>query len=131
MLGDGSAVTAVLDFGVIALVGDRRLDPLAAVAYLAPNITPTANPTDRALAREWLAERGLAELYEPARRWLAAFCLACQTRRGVSALELQDRLQLGSYETAWNMTRRMLAVQNALPEAGAKASAKAGTEAGA
>ena len=73
MLGDGSAVTAVLDFGVIALVGDRRLDPLAAVAYLAPNITPTANPTDRALAREWLAERGLAELYEPARRWLAAF----------------------------------------------------------
>ena len=73
MLAEGTAVTAVLDFGVIALVGDRRLDPLAAVAYLTSNITPTADDTDRALAQEWLAERGLAGLYEPARRWLAAF----------------------------------------------------------
>jgi hypothetical protein len=58
---------------VIALVGDRRLEPLAAVAYLHPNITPTASDADRALAQAWLAERNLVPLYEPARRWLAAF----------------------------------------------------------
>jgi transposase-like protein len=45
----------------------------------------------------------------PLNRWLAAFSLACHSRRGVSALELKERLSLGSYETAWNMARRMLA----------------------
>ena len=73
MLGEGEAITAVLDFGVVALVGDRRLDPLAAVAYLAPDITPAASDSDRAVADEWLAEADLAALYPPARRWLAAF----------------------------------------------------------
>ncbi len=73
MLAEGETITAVLDFGVVAIVGDRRLDPLAAAAYLNPWITPTAGEEDRTVAADWLAEQGLADLYEPARRWLAAF----------------------------------------------------------
>ena len=73
MLADASEITAVLDFGVVAICGDARLDPLSAAAYLSPLITPGAIATDDVVARHWLAERGLGELYEPARRWLAAF----------------------------------------------------------
>lgn len=73
MLSDGSSITAVLDFGVVALMGDRRLDPLAAAAYLDAAITPAATDADRAVAQSWLAEHHLAGLYQPARRWLAAF----------------------------------------------------------
>lgn len=73
MLGEGETITAVLDFGVVAIRGDRRLDPLTAAAYLNPWITPTATDEDRAVAAAWVAEQGLADLYEPARRWIAAF----------------------------------------------------------
>ncbi len=73
MLADGARVTAVLDFGVISLIGDRRLDPLAAVAYLDPEITPSATDADRAIAHEWLESRGLEPLFDTAYRWLAAF----------------------------------------------------------
>ena len=73
MLGEGDTITAVLDFGVVAICGDRRLDPLTAAAYLNPWITPTATDEDRAVAAAWVAEQGLAHLYEPARRWIAAF----------------------------------------------------------
>ncbi len=73
MLAEGESITAVIDFGTVSIAGDRRLDPLAAAAYLDPPITPTATHADRSVAQEWLAERGLDELYAPARRWLAAF----------------------------------------------------------
>jgi aminoglycoside phosphotransferase (APT) family kinase protein len=73
MLVEGGTVTAVLDFGTVSIVGDRRLDPLAAAAYLAPLITPTATDSDLSVAREWLAGRGLDDLYEAAQRWIAAF----------------------------------------------------------
>ncbi len=72
MLAKGEVITGVVDFG-IAIVGDRRLDPLTAAAYLTPWITPTATEADGAVADEWLAARGLAEIYEPARRWVAAY----------------------------------------------------------
>ena len=51
----------------------RRLDPLAAAAYLDPRITRAATDRDRGTAREWLPEQGLSEPYAPARRWLAMF----------------------------------------------------------
>ncbi len=73
MLAEGGAVTAVLDFGSVAIVGDRRLDPLSAVAYLDPAITPNAEAADRIVAHDWLAARGLHGLYRPAERWIAAF----------------------------------------------------------
>lgn len=73
VLVEGDAVTAVIDFGAVAIVGDRRFDPVAAAVYLTPHITPTATDFDRAVAREWLRERGLDRLYAPLERWLAAY----------------------------------------------------------
>lgn len=73
MLTDGARITAVLDFGLTSVVGDRRLDPLAAAVYLAaPEITPVATRSDVDVARSWLRTAGLDDLFDPARRWLAA-----------------------------------------------------------
>jgi aminoglycoside phosphotransferase (APT) family kinase protein len=74
MLTDGERITAVLDFGATSVIGDRRLDPIAAAVYLAaPDITPTATRADSDAAQGWLRNVGLDEWFEPARRWLAAF----------------------------------------------------------
>ncbi|HSH05058.1 MAG TPA: aminoglycoside phosphotransferase family protein [Anaerolineae bacterium] len=69
----GGEVTAVIDFGTVSIIGDWRLDPLTAVAYLHPLITPPATPQDRLIADEWLTEQGLAPLYDIAEQWCAAF----------------------------------------------------------
>jgi aminoglycoside phosphotransferase (APT) family kinase protein len=74
MLTDGRRVTAVLDFGPTAVAGDRRLDPVASAVYLtAPDITPFVTPRDVQVVHAWLRSAGLHDLFEPARRWLAAF----------------------------------------------------------
>lgn len=74
MLANGAGeITAVLDFGVVAIMGDARLDAVATAVYLDPSITPTATEHDRQLAQTWLAEQGLTHLYQPIRHWLAAF----------------------------------------------------------
>lgn len=73
VLADADAITAVIDFGSTCIVGDRRLDPLAAAAYLDSPISPEATAADRRTAREWLAEHSLLELDGPARRWLGAY----------------------------------------------------------
>ena len=73
MLADADRVTAVLDFGPMTIGGPRHLDPLVAVAYLAPEITPTATDADRALARTWADERDLLHAVAPAERWMAAY----------------------------------------------------------
>ena len=74
MLTNGTRITAVLDIGATSIAGDRRLDPLACAVYLAsPDITPTATPADADAAKGWLRNAGLAEWFEPARRWLAGF----------------------------------------------------------
>jgi aminoglycoside phosphotransferase (APT) family kinase protein len=65
LLVQGDTITAVLDFGGVALMGDARLNALAAAAYLPPG--------DAGTVAAWLAEHDLAELYGPARRWVAAF----------------------------------------------------------
>jgi len=73
VLAVGSRVTAVIDIGVTALIGDRRLDPLASATYLTPEITPTSEPRDRDVARSWLHNAGLLEYLDAAERWLAAY----------------------------------------------------------
>jgi hypothetical protein len=74
MLTDVTNITAVLDIGPTSVVGDRRLDPVAAVVYLAsPEITPVATPADLDVAMSWLRSAGLHDWFEPAQRWLAAF----------------------------------------------------------
>lgn len=66
-------ITAVLDFGPSSVIGDARFELWSAVAYLDPEISPAASEADRQRAQSWLNERGLAEGYIPARRWLAAY----------------------------------------------------------
>lgn len=73
MLAEGTTITAVLDFGPSCLIGDRRLDPLAAAVYLDPAITPTAIEADHQTAQEWLAARGLARHFTAVQNWLAAY----------------------------------------------------------
>lgn len=73
MLAEGSTITAVLDFGPTTIAGVADLDPLVAIAYLDPDITPTASDDDRATAHDWARENGLDDRIEPVRRWIAAY----------------------------------------------------------
>ncbi len=73
MLTDGSSITAVIDFGIVSIIGDRRLDPVLAAVYLVPPHCKTAKPEDQRVCSDWLNEHGLALMYEPARRWIAAY----------------------------------------------------------
>jgi Ser/Thr protein kinase RdoA (MazF antagonist) len=73
MLAEGTVITAVLDFGASCLIGDRRLDPLAAAVYLDPAITPTATAADHRTAQEWLAKKGFAQHFTAAQKWIAAY----------------------------------------------------------
>jgi transposase-like protein len=43
----------------------------------------------------------------PLHKWLMAFHLMCSSKKGVSALQLQRELELGSYRTAWFMCHRI------------------------
>lgn len=43
----------------------------------------------------------------PLSRWVQAFRLICSRRQGISALQLQRDLQLGSYRTAWRMVEQI------------------------
>lgn len=72
VLVEDGEVSAVVDFGGVAIVGDARLDPLSCVVYLSPYISRTATDHDRSLAREWLKAQDLDELLAPAARWIAA-----------------------------------------------------------
>jgi len=41
------------------------------------------------------------------RQWLMAFCLMTSSKKGVSALQLQRNLGLGSYKSAWHLAHRI------------------------
>lgn len=43
----------------------------------------------------------------PLRVWVRAFHMMCSAKKGVSALQLQRNLGLGSYRTAWHMAHRI------------------------
>lgn len=74
MLAVDCTITAVLDIGETSLVGDGRMDPIAAAVYLAaPQITPAARSADVDVAMSWLRAMGLHQWYEAVRRWLAAY----------------------------------------------------------
>ena len=40
-------------------------------------------------------------------KWLQAFAMVCASKKGVSALQLQRQLGLGSYRSAWHMAHRI------------------------
>lgn len=43
----------------------------------------------------------------PLRVWVRAFHLICSSKKGISALQLQRNLGLGSYRTAWHLAHRV------------------------
>lgn len=77
VLVDAGRVSAVIDFGATPMIADRRLDCWSAVAYLDAELSPQANLQDRALALDWLEQRGLAAEFAAAKRWIASYwCFA-------------------------------------------------------
>src|SRR2546421_12555710 len=43
----------------------------------------------------------------PLRKWLVAWYLLCSSKKGISALQIQRMLGLGSYRSAWFMMHRI------------------------
>lgn len=43
----------------------------------------------------------------PLRKWLVAWYLLCSSKKGVSALQIQRMLEIGSYRSAWFMMHRI------------------------
>jgi len=43
----------------------------------------------------------------PLQKWVMAFHLMCSSKKGISALQLQRQLGLGSYKSAWFMAHRI------------------------
>lgn len=65
LLVDAGRITAVVDFGGAAILGEQQFG----------TIVPATALTDRdqPVAQAWLRERNLSELYSPTRDWMAAF----------------------------------------------------------
>lgn len=77
VLCEGSRITAVLDFGGTTIAGCASFNPIVAVAFLDPSITPAARTIDQEQAYKWLADCGLCETSGPVTKWLAAYWSFC------------------------------------------------------
>ena len=51
----------------------------------------------------------------PLKKWLLAFHLMCSSKKGVSALQLQRELNIGSYRTAWFLCHRIREAMKEFP----------------
>ena len=60
----------------------------------------------------------LEDSHLPIRTWLMAFAILCSSKKGVSALQLQRQLGLGSYRSAWHMAHRIRHAMSKEPLAG-------------
>lgn len=60
----------------------------------------------------------LEQSHIPIRTWLMAFAIMCASKKGVSALQLQRQLGLGSYRSAWHMAHRIRYAMTQEPLAG-------------
>jgi len=49
----------------------------------------------------------MEDTHLPLRTWLMAFSLMCSAKKGMSALQLQRDLNIGSYKTAWRMLKQI------------------------
>lgn len=47
------------------------------------------------------------DLHFPIRLWLMAFSIMCSAKKGVSALQLQRQMGIGSYKCAWHLCHRI------------------------
>lgn len=60
----------------------------------------------------------LEQSHLPIRTWLMAFSLLCSSKKGLSALQLQRQLGIGSYRSAWHMAHRIRHAMSQEPLAG-------------
>ncbi len=60
----------------------------------------------------------LEDSHLPIRTWLMAFAIMCSSKKGVSALQLQRQLGLGSYRSAWHLAHRIRHAMAKEPMAG-------------
>lgn len=49
------------------------------------------------------------------RQWVMAYHLMCSSKKGVSVLQLQRNLELGSYRSAWFLAHRIRKAMNEEP----------------
>src|SRR5437867_60603 len=49
----------------------------------------------------------MEDTHLPLQKWVMAFCLLCSSKKGISALQLQRQLGIGSYRTAWHLAHRI------------------------
>lgn len=73
VLCDDVQITAVIDWSVLSIAGDPRLDVALSVGYL--GLTPNVTAADIAWAEAWLADRMPADLAALYRRWGALWWL--------------------------------------------------------
>ena len=52
----------------------------------------------------------------PLNKWVLAFHIMCASKKGVSALQLQRMLALGSYRTAWFLAHRVREAMKKSPD---------------
>lgn len=60
----------------------------------------------------------LEDSHLPIRTWMMAFALLCSAKKGISALQLQRELGLGSYRSAWHLCHRIRHAMAKEPMAG-------------
>src|SRR5438067_2416829 len=60
----------------------------------------------------------MEESHLPLSTWAKAFHFMCAGKKGISALQLQRQLGLGSYRTAWHLAHRIRLAMKAEPVAG-------------
>lgn len=60
----------------------------------------------------------LEDSHLPIRTWLMAFAILCSAKKGISALQLQRQLGLGSYRAAWHLCHRIRFAMSKEPLAG-------------
>lgn len=52
----------------------------------------------------------------PIKVWLLAFYLVCSSKKGISALQLQRQLGIGSYRTAWSLNHKIRKAMEESPD---------------
>lgn len=60
----------------------------------------------------------MEDTHLPLAVWAKAFHLICSSKKGISALQLQRNLELGSYRTAWHLAHRIRLAMKCQPVAG-------------
>src|SRR5205814_7593349 len=61
----------------------------------------------------------MGDSHLPLSKWVKALHMMCSSKKGISALQLQRNLGLGSYRTAWHMAHRIRLAMKCEPLAGA------------